>query len=150
MQNSNIKSRFRSGMKLAFHTLVQTLQETEREIVKRARQWHRCWLREREREKWTKAGEEWKICCPCIKPADSPPFFRLWTATVNSAYSKLAYGNKAIWAITVITRGNFNPSPFSLLHLPHSHFLCALTPTLIKKHAAFDHPLFIGIHLLLN
>lgn len=64
------------------------------------------------RGKRSGAGEEWKKCCPCMKPAESPLFFQLQGAA-NSAHSKLAYDNKANWEIMVETTGIFNPSSSS-------------------------------------
>lgn len=67
----------------------------------------------------SREGEEEKKRCPCSKGADSPLFFQLRTGAANSAYSKLAYGNKAVWEITVETRGISNPLLF------HLSFLCS-------------------------
>lgn len=56
----------------------------------------------------SREGEKWKNSCLCSKAADSPLFFQLRTAATNSAYSMLAYGNKAVCEITT---GIFTPSP---------------------------------------
>lgn len=70
-------------------------------------------------------GRNERIAVRAVKAADSPLFFQLRTAAANSAYSKLAYGNKAVWEITLETTGIFNPPP--PLDLSSSAFLYTLT-----------------------
>lgn len=77
---------------------------------------HRDWLRKRkEGHAAAQRRGGMKKRCPRSKAADSPLFFQLRTAAANSAYSKLAYGNKAVWEITEETIGIFNP-PSSTSH----------------------------------
>ena len=70
-------------------------------------------------------GRNERIAVRAVKAADSPLFFQLRTAAANSAYSKLAYGNKAVWEITLETTGIFNyrppPRPLILCFPLHSH-----------------------------
>lgn len=63
----------------------------------------------------------WKNSCLCSKAADSPLFFQLLTATTNSAYSVLAYGNKAVCEITTGIQPPLSTitSPLQKLSLVH-------------------------------